>query len=401
MSFFDRFRYACIFIIALFATQSVQAGSFIFAGSSNVNGITHASGYGGSGGTTVVRLCVTQGSSFESQMELSAANIVRTINALVATTGNVLLSGSNNIPSGNIDFESVALHEVGHCLGLGHVNLATESDLLGSNREYTKSTAGADDIFNINSGTDGVIGSADDVRGDDINLHWFNALNNPFELVTPVDKNSYFRDVSNLPVGHNFAANPSRDVSVALSYPLSEGIMQQGSFSDEDQRQLTADEVATLLYAMSGLDSTDGTADDYDMTMTYVGVRPSGSADCDVTLNFDNSRTNFASCSVGGSGLSGDDLVITSASANFNTGYNWFFNDISNAPTFSCSGTNVTVSDHVFDTNDNCVATSSFETSGTVTVQSGVTVNITSPSVSLLPGFSAQTGSVMVIGQGS
>ena len=49
-------------------------------------------------------------------MTTSVQNIVNTVNGLVATTGNLVSGGSNNIPSTDVDFESIALHEVIHAL---------------------------------------------------------------------------------------------------------------------------------------------------------------------------------------------------------------------------------------------------------------------------------------------
>lgn len=52
-----------------------------------------------------------------------------------------------------------------------------------------------------------IIGSADDVRGDDINLHWYrNGTNNPFVLAATVDFTTYSRTLGSLPlrVGQHF-----------------------------------------------------------------------------------------------------------------------------------------------------------------------------------------------------
>jgi hypothetical protein len=150
------------------------------------------------------------------------------------------------------------------------------------------------------------------------------ANNNPFTIAGTVDSSTYARDTASLPGGHAFAANADRDVAVLLGAGSTEAVMQQGAFSDEVQRQLNHDDVATLLYARTGLDSVAGTADDYTVTLTYAGLTSS----CDVVLAFDNSETGFAVCQAGGVFLNlDDDTALTSAEVFFNTGANWFFND--------------------------------------------------------------------------
>ena len=90
-------------------------------------------------------------------------------------------------------------------------------------------------------------GSSDDVRGDDANLHWFRmANNNPFTLATTVDSTTYARDISALPGSDLFAVNGDRTVAALLGFANTEAVMQQGQYSDEAQRELTHDDVATL-----------------------------------------------------------------------------------------------------------------------------------------------------------
>jgi len=305
--------------------RDAAAGAFIFAGEANgVDSITHPTGYFGSGSTLRVSVCVAPSSLNASQMEIPVRNAIHTWNTRAPVTGNLKLGGSNDVPPNFVDFESTVVHELGHCIGLAHSNLATESGLTGNKLNYTKSTHGNNNRFNVNDGADGVIGSSDDSRGDDVNLHWFRKSdNNPFGIASTVDSTSYSRWLSDLPSGHDFATNGDRGVSALLGVPDTEAVMQQGTFPDEAQRRLSHDDVATVLYGMSGLDEIAGTGDDYTLELTYAGRTSS----CDIVLAFDNSETGFAVCQVSGFFIGGTDhLRISAASSFYNTGFNWYFN---------------------------------------------------------------------------
>jgi len=79
-----------------------------------------------------------------------------------------------------------------------------------------------------------------------------------------VDSSTYARSAASLPAGHLFAANGDRDVATfILNTPATEAVMQQGTFFSELQRTVTPDGIATLDFAMAGLDEIAGTADDY------------------------------------------------------------------------------------------------------------------------------------------
>jgi hypothetical protein len=307
---------------------AARAGTFIFVSETNPDRIIHPSGYYGTGGELTVEICIDPTSANAADMAVSAENIAQTHTAQVPTTGNLLLGGNNNVPSGGIDFESVLLHEIGHCLGLGHPNLGSVTGVSSGDRNYTKSTDGIDDAYNLATGVDGIRGSNDDVRGDDDNLHWYRmSNNNPFTIGSVVDPSTYTRDTSMLP-GGLYAENCDRTVAAARGFADTECTLQQGTFIDEAQRTLGHDDVAQLRIAMSGYDEIQDTSDDYTLSATYVGL----TTGCDIVIDFDDTKTSLASCSVSGS-FSGLHGTITAANVYLNDSYNWFFNDVSTTPT--------------------------------------------------------------------
>ncbi|MEM9533308.1 MAG: Ig-like domain-containing protein [Pseudomonadota bacterium] len=408
-------RQSLLGLASLGIAASATAGTFFFAEVvEDTDHVTHSSGYNINQGTPsnlTVNVCVIPGSPQAANIEVAVANVVDTINNLVPVPVNMKTASVFDTAT---DFESVALHEIGHCVGLAHPNAASEAPS-GSQaeRESTKSLDGSNNTLNYGAGGDGVHGSADDQRGDDVNLHFFNpASNDPFEVMFTVDNSNYSNDLADLPGGDAYAANADRQVAVLPRYSAapnncagmffetdqlcSEAIMQQGTVNAEFQRALGPDDVATLLYAQSGLDRSAGTGDDYTRTLVYRGITASN---CDVNVSFDNSQTGFASCRAAASiSASNSASVITEANAYFNTGTNFLFSTIRiplarpDQANVSANTTTV-VTDSVLDNDTNQEGTGTLEATttsrggpiaGTVTINTDGTFSYTNtnPAVS-------------------
>ncbi len=314
--------------LALASSTQVEAGAFVFAGETyGADIITHPSGYTGAGGELSVSVCIDPASTNAAAMVTPVKNIVSVINGFVPRSPNLLFGASNDIPAGQFDFESLTLHEFGHCLSLAHPNQGVKTGVSGADTNATQSTDGVDNMYNFNASTDTVDGSSDDIRGDDANLHYFEtSVNNPFVLPAKADATDYTRDVANLPGGHTYPANAARAVGPLVGVADTEAVMQQGQGSDEDQRGLQSDDVATLMFGGTGLDETVGGTDDYTIKLVYAGLTTS----CDIVAKSDTG-TSFASCAFGGTFLPPDftHIAITTGTFRYNpTAVTWYFNPV-------------------------------------------------------------------------
>jgi hypothetical protein len=317
-----RHHLALALALCLLSPTWLHAGAFIGASEGNPGTILHPHGYTGTGGPLTVSVCLDPASTALPQMDIPMRNVITVWNALASTTNNLRIGANSELQADEVDWESTILHELGHCIGLAHPNAATESGLPNAQRDYTKVADGPNNMFDLDPGADGIIGSADDVRGDDVNLHWYRIGSNiPFVLPATVDFTNYSRTLGNLPPGDLFAANADRTVSTLFGVPNTEASMQQGAFFDEEQRSLVADDVATFRLGMSGLDEIEGTADDYTIDLVYAGVTNS----CDVVVRL-NAGGSFAFCQTSSTAIPGTSNHRRLTFASVTTGnFNWFF----------------------------------------------------------------------------
>jgi hypothetical protein len=245
-----------------------------------VNAVNHPLLYVGNGGELTVRVCLDPAIADVDARESAVERALATWSAMLPESDNI----ETDVPMGEADFETVILHELGHCLfGLAHPNLGmrVEDTTLGF---ATNSEPGSNGVFEIGVGDDMQPGSTDDSRGDDVNRVWFyKADNYPYLWTSPVDETTYSRDPADLPPMSTFAANPNRLAGPVAQPPVSntEAAMNGFAVLEEARRELQHDDVATVLYAASGLDEKAETSDDYTVNIVYRGQTTEG---CDVLI---------------------------------------------------------------------------------------------------------------------
>lgn len=325
-------------MVSLLAMDTASAGAFIFA-EDYPDAVAYPQIYSGTGGERPdLTVCLDRSvnASLTAQAEPAVIKAVATWNrGRSLAADNFALNAATDIASG-YDFESVLLHELGHCQGLNHVNHASESGFNDPQANGTKSAPGADGVFTQNAGSDGIHGSRDDLRGDDVNLHWYvRGQNNPGLYLSTADSSTMARELSFLPASHRFAANADRAVMAALGFANSEAVMQQGTYAREAKRHLHHDDLMTIRFARSGLNRVQGNSDDYRYQLRYVGrLSNPSNANCNVRIRIDTS-TGFAVCGVNATAINGNSNQwrITQAQIAMNSQINWYYSQGPNTVT--------------------------------------------------------------------
>ena len=309
----------CLAATPFLVPGAATGGAFFTSG----GGPTYPIGYDGNGTPSLdVEVCLVPSMSGEDRRlaERPLRNAMARWNKGQPTTANL----RDNFIAGGIDFESVALHELGHCIGLAHPNLG--GNLARPQINATQSSAGPDGRLNLDPGADGVHGSADDPRQDDVNRYLFRrGVNDPFSMPEIVDATTYTTDLAALPNRDLYPANAERRVGELAGLPFTEAAMQHDIFVRQTARTPSHDDVSALRYAESGFDGRQGTADDYDLNLVWGGV----SSGCDIQVEFDP-NVGLARCaaSFSGNGQPGS-ATLLSGRISFGTRgqFDWFFDD--------------------------------------------------------------------------
>lgn len=292
--------------IGFISPSPCSSGSFLISSNfgGTVDAIVHPFLYVGAGGPLTVNVCTSP--SF-AEIDSAEPAIVRAI-----ATWNSLAFQNNNLeqatPEGFADFETIMLHELGHCgYGLDHPNLSglVEPQVA---RMATIALTGENQFFDFSAGVDGAPGSPDDLRGDDENYFWFRKFDNDpfFAIGGAIDTTTYSRDLMDLPVGSLFAANANRLSGPASSPPVldTESIMNGIFFEGDRIHEIQADDFSIIALGQAGLDGVGGTADDYSVTLSYLG-RMDDDTVCQVMIVSSSeapippARCNVSSISIG------------------------------------------------------------------------------------------------------
>lgn len=331
-------RIAVVACCALSGTGCL-AGTFLDFGQDNPDLVTHAGGTNQGNGIRLVQVCLdpaklpTPGPDPTlSDPEQAIRNAVAEFNRMQGSAGNVVNAAGNGVTGGRSDFESVAMHELGHCIGLDH-NVLGPSEVGGFGNPdiyFVSVFEGTNAVFDTDDGADNVKASRDDVRGDDVNRHWFRiGSNDPFAaLPTIIDQTTYSPDPADLPGGHNFAEaatsfSPCAGSNTAAlrGQPPTSAVMHPVLCTNNTVRPLSFDDAATLRVGEAGNNGIAGDGDDYQIQLNYKGKTTSG---CDITIEF-RTGVGFGICNVSASG-GGNNFTITTATAGFEVTEDWYFN---------------------------------------------------------------------------
>ena len=311
--------------------QLAGAGSFVAVEETEPDRVAHQNYYGAGGELAPMRVCIDNSvnPALAAAAEPAVRNVVATYNRFRSLADNTYAEGAaTSVPPEQVDFESVLLHEFMHANGLDHPNQANNPAGAGSyNYDDSRSADGANNVLDHLGNADGIPGSADDQRGDDVNLLWYaRDSNDPAVLPAVVDTTTMARTLDHLPPGQHFAANANSAVMAALGHANSEAAAVQGYVQGQVGRHLHNDDLAMLRLARAGVDGLAGTADDYRSSAMFAGFynNPQG-GECSMVVRF-NDEVSFAGTLVGLTPLAPNHWrLIYPTRMRFNPAVNWYF----------------------------------------------------------------------------
>ncbi|WP_257385958.1 Ig-like domain repeat protein [Tahibacter caeni] len=324
---------ALVALMLALQPQWSGAGSFVTVNQDEPDRVAHQNYYGAGGELSSIRVCIDSSinPTLATAAEPAVRNAVATYNRFRSLADDTFASGADtSVPPDQVDFETVLLHEFLHAHGLGHPNQANDPAGAGAGYYDTRSGGGANGVIDHLGNADGIAGSADDQRGDDVNLHWYaRGSNDPAFVPAIVDTTTMAHALDYLPPGQHFAANANADVMAALGHPNSKAVAVQGYVQGRVGRHLHSDDLAMLRLARTGIDGVAGTADDYRSSAVFAGYYddPQG-GECSMVVRFDDEggQVSFASTLVGLTPLAPNHWrLIYPTRMRFNPGVNWYF----------------------------------------------------------------------------
>ena len=319
-------------LVLLAFGPELKAGTFFHFEQNNPALVVHPQGYEGGFGPLTLGICLDPLAPPETGDPTQAMrNVAATYNRLEGRVGNVVGN-----PAGRVDFESVLLHEVGHCLGMDHATLGPSElntpDFNHPQLHFAAAFPGENGVFNTNDGADNIRGTRDDTRGDDVNRNWFVRYGNfPWSPPgTTTDRGTQSVSLDHLPLTNTFVEVSTSfgpcnggqpDSSGYYGQPPTQNAMFPMLCTGRLLRDLAPDDVATLQLARAGRDgSRAAVSDNY---TPFLRVVPPG-PDCDIVVRFVDDA-GFALCEVSAQFLA-PDIVITTAQTRFQRTVDWHFN---------------------------------------------------------------------------
>ncbi|HQH26565.1 MAG TPA: dockerin type I domain-containing protein, partial [Oligoflexia bacterium] len=292
---------------ASFLPQSGYAFTYVDAvGREDVDIISHSAGYDGQGGRIELTVGIDPQSPNIDRITMPINNALLAWNELQPSVENIHSLPRNE--AGKYDFQTVLIHELGHALGLDHINTLPQygwvpAELAPYFVDLAAALPGKNGVIDLKPnilGSDKLAGTRDDQRGDDINLNYFQkGINNPFSLPTVIDRTTFSRELKHLPKGHYFVETANLSASSANRLPYTQSLMNALYIPGTFQRALSHDDVGGLRFAQAGLDGTAGTADDYSVTLRFVGLADPNTTDIVITMaNYDSSLFGDAGIAV-------------------------------------------------------------------------------------------------------
>jgi hypothetical protein len=255
-------------------------------------GIVHPPGYTGTQTSVPVRICLNPA---DAQLEAPLQRAIELWNGLVAldgalTTGfhpgtcrhcYVWEDGADPFPADPQYALTTLLHELGHCaMGLDHVNRLWDVawDGVFEDTSFTRSANAAAQANALDAGLDGYRGNRDDYHAGlsgnpAVSVSWYRTSDNNPHLAdgAVIQTPTYTRNRSTLPGSDTWPESGNEVAGIVRGFLRTQSVMYSGIARKGLYVGLSADDVHMVRMGMTGPDLLAGTADDYTISLSYVG----------------------------------------------------------------------------------------------------------------------------------